>query len=806
MTPSATKSGFVKVALAAAIFGGLLGVAVFADWFIAKPIDTASTYVGRDSCAQCHQTQVEQFTGSDHDLAMDHATEQSVLADFDNAKLEHHGITSTMFKRDAKYFVNTEGPDGKMADFEVKYVFGFEPLQQYMIEFDRRPDQPKHEVAKLQVLRVSWDTEKKEWFYLNPPDVNEKLAPDDPLHWTGAGQNWNHMCASCHSTDLKKNYDVATKTYHTTYAEIDVSCETCHGPGSTHVELAEATSLFWDRNLGYGLKKLKSDDSTIEIESCAPCHSRRRTVYPDDPPGQNYYDCFANELLTPTTYYCDGQILDEVYVYGSFIQSKMFHKGVRCSDCHDPHTTKLKLPGNKMCVSCHDAHPAGKYDTPNHHHHQMNSEGAKCVSCHMPETPFMEVDFRRDHSIRVPRPDLSVDLQTPNACTGCHLEDKNVDESKHADLPHYAAWMNAARAGDEEVKAEIARVDQWAADLYEQWYPGKYGKKDHFAYALSSGWNGDAESSQPLHELARLRKHQSIVRASALLQLAQIDLERGVELASRLTKDKDPQVRTAAVMVIDPTIQNLTAAIAEANNQLRALQPQMQAPGAAKYAQQILEQRRGLEEQLKARTNDVLPLLEDPIRSVRAESARVLADVRPNALNDETRKLRDAGLREYRAGITMHGDLAMSHMGLALLAERQRDYNGAVNAYRNAISVQPGVTGPRSNLAALYEGLARGVDPKSQQGLNTQAEVKRLRAEELQLLARDAKLAANSAPIQYRYGLALYLAGTTATSAAEANERFGEAKAALTRATELEPETEQFSTALKLLEEKLNEQ
>ena len=751
MTPSAKKSGFIKVAMAAAFFVGIIALAVCADWFIAKPIETTSSYVGRDTCAQCHQTQVEQFTGSDHDLAMDHANEQTVVADFNNAKLEHHGITSTMFTRDGKYFVNTEGPDGNIADFEVKYVFGFEPLQQYMVEFDRRPDQPEHEVAKLQVLRVSWDTQQKRWFYLNPPDVNEKLAPDDPLHWTGAGQNWNHMCASCHSTDLKKNYDVATKTYHTTFAEIDVSCETCHGPGSTHVELAEAKSLFWDRNLGYGLKKLKSDDSKIEIESCAPCHSRRRTVYPDEPAGQDYYDCFSNELLTPTTYYCDGQILDEVYVYGSFIQSKMFHKGVRCTDCHDPHTTKLKLPGNQMCVSCHDAHPAGKYDTPNHHHHEMSGEGAKCVSCHMPETPYMEVDFRRDHSIRVPRPDLSVDLQTPNACTGCHLELKNVDESKHADLPHYAAWMNAAREGDEQVKAEINRVDRWATDLYEQWYPGKYGKKDHFAYALSAGWNGDAESSTPLHELARLRKNQSIVRASALMQLTQVDAERATELAAKLTRDNDPQVRTAAVMVMEiaPPGQRLTVTV---------------------------------------------PLLQDPVRSVRAEAARVLADVGPNALNDENRKLRDAGLLEYERGLKQHGDLAMSHMGLALLAERQRDFNGAVTAYRNAISVQPGVTGPRSNLAALYEALAQGVDPNSQQGRNAEAEVKRLRAEELKLLARDAKLAANSAPIQYRYGLALYLAG-----------RLDEAKAALKRASELEPETEQFRMALELLEQKMNE-
>lgn len=752
MSKAIPRTGFLKVtAILVTTILLLVGCIVTADWCIALPRTTQAEYVGRGTCAECHHQQIAKWTGSDHDLAMDHATEQSVLGDFDNATLEHFGVVSTMFRRGGKFFVNTEGPDGELADFEVKYVFGFEPLQQYMVEFDRQPGQPQDQLARLQVLRISWDTEKNEWFYLSPPDVAEKLAPNDPLHWTRSAQNWNHMCASCHSTDLKKNFDVTTQTYHTTYSEIDVSCEACHGPGSVHVELAKAKSLFWDRNLGYGLKRLKSDDTKIEIETCAPCHSRRRTVHPDDPPGQDYYDCFSNELLTPTTYYCDGQILDEVYVYGSFLQSKMFHQGVRCTDCHDPHTTKLKLEGNALCVSCHDAHPAGKYDTPNHHRHQPGSAGAQCANCHMPETPYMDVDFRRDHSIRVPRPDLSVDLGTPNACTGCHLEQKNVDESKHSQLPHYAAWMMLARDGDEEVQQEIDRVDQWAADLYSEWYPGKYGKQDHFAYTLAAGWEGDPESVDDLFELARLRRHPGIVRASALMQLAQIDTPKALVLAAKLVEDRDVQVRTAATAVMEA------------------------AP-------------------LGSRLKTTTPLLKDPVRSVRAEAARVLADAGATALNKEDSQLHQSALEEYRKGLAQHSDLAMSHMGLAILAERQRDAAAAVESYKTAILVQPDVTGPRSNLAALYETLARNEPAESQQARNALAEVSRLRAEELKLLARDAELAPDVAPIQYRYGLSLYLAGDLEG-----------AKSALQRACQLEPQSEQFRTALRLLMEKIRE-
>ena len=226
------------------------------------------------------------------------------------------------------------------------------------------------------------------------------------------------MCAYCHSTDLQKNFDVKTLTYHTTFSEIDVSCEACHGPGSVHVELANQNSWFWDRKRGYGLPKLKSSDTRPQIQTCAPCHSRRRVHYPNFRPGDNYYDYFNNELLEEATYYADGQIMDEDYVFGSFIQSKMFHQDIRCTDCHNPHTARLKHDGNKVCTSCHQ-HASAKYDTPAHHFHKSDSTGASCAECHMPETTYMEVDPRRDHSIRIPRPDLSVSLGTPNACTRC---------------------------------------------------------------------------------------------------------------------------------------------------------------------------------------------------------------------------------------------------------------------------------------------------------------------------------------------------------------------------------------------------
>ena len=714
------------------------GVLVGVDWWICLPEDTTATYVGRDGCVQCHTQQHRQWTGSHHDLAMDKATPESVLGDFGDAQFEHFGIQSRMYREDCKYMIRTEGPDGRMGDFQVKYVFGVDPLQQYMVEFDRTGDMPDEEIARLQVLRISWDTDNKRWFYLAPPDVDEKLAPDDPLHWTARGQNWNHMCADCHSTHLRKNYDLETRTYHTTFSEIDVSCEACHGPGSVHVQLAEQSSLFWDRKLGYGLARLKDKRSDVQIDTCAQCHSRRRHVYPGFQPGESFYDYFANELLQEATYHADGQIRDEVYVHGSFLQSKMYAKGIRCTDCHDAHTARLKHEGNRVCTSCH-THSVGKYDTPAHHHHKSGSRGALCVECHMPTTTYMAVDPRRDHSLRVPRPDLSVELGTPNACTGCHLEPDRLDAEDLAPLKQYADWLEAARDGNAQVQQELDRLDRWSKRHAEDWYGPKRDDTPHFAHALAAGWKAAPSAESDLTAVALNHRAAGIVRASALDQLGQSEGRSWLAACEKALKDRDPQVRAAAVASLQPL----------PNDRLIAL---------------------------------LAPLLEDPVRLVRTEAGRLLARVPRRELTQPQRDARRAAIDDYERGLMIDNDQAAAHMSLGILYEAMatnqrngRDLQKAVDAYRTAINVQPDMTGPRTNLASVMDR----VQPE---------QAKRLRAEELVLLARDARLVPDSASLQYRYGLSLYL-----------NGRQEEAEEALTTACRLEPNSPDFLLALTLL-------
>ncbi|QDV68315.1 photosystem I assembly protein Ycf3 [Rosistilla carotiformis] len=771
--PQASKIIKRRGLLVAAGLFTLAAGGLFADYWSAVPRDAKASYVGRDACIQCHQKEAELFAGSHHDLAMDLATDQSVIGDFSGVELTHYGITSRMYRDGDRFMIHTEGPDGKLDDFEIKYVFGVDPLQQYLVEFDRSAGMADNEVGRLQVLRVSWDTHAKKWFHLDPPDVQEKLAPDDDLHWTGIAQRWNTMCAECHSTNLRKNFDPSTARYHTTWSEIDVSCEACHGPGSLHVELANSKSLFWDRHHGMGLAELKGVDAIPQIEACAPCHSRRRVLKSGFQPGQRFCDFYEPELLQESTYHANGEILDEVYVYGSFIQSKMYHKGIRCSDCHDPHSLKLKQPGNATCTSCH-AHPAGKYDTPSHHRHEPGTAGASCVECHMPETTYMAVDPRRDHSIRIPRPDLSVALGTPNACTGCHVEleqekqpeeirkrlpkfaefvasSEHLPDDSYSKLTEYAKWLEQARDGDTKIKAVLHEIDQWCDEACDRWYGEQRKRPDHFATALHAARTQQPDALAQLASVALAKEGvPDLARATAIEELRRAGGGGdAIRVAREALQDTNPIVRVAALRMFegrDP-------------NQIR---------------------------------RTVVPFLSDDSRLVRSEAGRILTTIPADDLSPGQREQLRGALEEYHEALMETSDRGSAHLVWAVVLENQGRFDEAIEAYETAIRVQPGAVGPRSNLAALLESLAQSGRLPPAESNEIQTRVARLRADELPLLQRDANLAPDNGPLQYRLGLALYLQGD-----AEAGlER-------IQKAVELEPENEQFLLALVLLLQKL---
>ena len=609
----------------------------------------------------------------------------------------------------------------------------------------------------------------------------DKLDPSDPLHWTGTTQNWNTTCAICHSTDFHKNFDLATNTYHSTFSEIDVSCEACHGPAGYHVELAERTSLFWDRKHGYGLAKLKTESNLAQVNTCAPCHSRRAEVEEGFLAGCNFDEYFALQTVSEPIYFADGQIRDEDYVHGSFIQSKMFHNGVKCSDCHDMHSTKLIHSGNQVCTSCHQ-HPAGKYDTPNHHHHAVGTPGAQCVNCHMPATTYMAVDHRRDHSFRVPDPALSIANGTPNACTSCHLQDANLaDHKTKFPLLQYKDWIEAEKLGDEVVAAELSRINDRMLLAIDSWYADEEKERTTYYRDLANGLAALPEDEEvfqvqqlSLLTLAKDVRSPAMIRASALDGIVDADvLVKANQTAVELLKDDDLKIVAASLGLLDRQLRvAMSTPAANPTSFLKSLEPIV---------------------------SPILKQLDHPTSRIRVQAARILVRMPRDLLDEFTdgsqRKQFNNAMLESQTSLMLNSDQSMSHAMLGGLNQQLGDYRQAEKDYRNAIRVEPNIPGPRTNLALLLDAKQQVVSASERSKLAE--EVKRLRKEEHELLKIDvlrAKDLANTHALHYGYAMSSYL-----------QEDFDETKKHLGIALEQQPENEQYLQAMVLFLEKIEE-
>ena len=436
-------------------------------------------FVGAASCVECHEKEHSDWEKSHHHAAMLVADEKTVLGDFDDATFEHFGHTWRFFRKDGGFFVNAEDADGTRKDFEVAYTFGIEPLQQYLIPFPG---------GRYQALQVCWDTRPaseggQRWYHLYP---DEEIAPGDELHWTGPNFNWNYMCADCHSTRLDRNYDPKLDIYNTTYSEVNVSCEACHGPGADHVKWAKSDQTNEFNGIYVALKepgdpagwtvnpvsgqpvRTRPLEQPTQVESCARCHSHRRPLETLFVHGRRFADTHALTPITEALYHEDGQIDEESYVHGSFVQSKMFHAGVRCTDCHDPHTANTYFPAedNRLCVRCHT--PA-TYDNVTHHHHEVGTPGASCVNCHMAGKDYMGHDFRRDHSFRIPRPDLAAETGSRDACATCHSDKPAGWTGEQAlalwgdKLTRHPQFGTAFASGETAQITAIATAPSWPA-------------------------------------------------------------------------------------------------------------------------------------------------------------------------------------------------------------------------------------------------------------------------------------------------------------------------------------------------------
>lgn len=448
-------------------------------------------YVGSQKCKECHPNQFKDWEGSHHDKSMQKASRASVVAPFKGEIFKSQGVISTFFQKDGKFYANTEGRDGKNHDFQIIYTFGLTPLQQYIVLF---PD------GQYQCLRTAYDVVKNKWYDLYP---DFKVVHSEWLHWSRGGLSWNTMCADCHSTNVKKNYNEKEHSYKTNYANINVSCEACHGPGKDHVNHALKNPDVYKSD---GTMQMTNLGSKELVDACARCHARRENISLLHTPQGTFLDHYYPQLIREGIYHADGQILDEDYVYGSFVQSKMYHNGVSCKDCHNVHSTKRKFNDNKLCLQCHDG---TKFNQETHHKHTMGTESALCINCHMPGKHYMGIDFRRDHSFRIPRPDLSLKYNSPNACVGCHKD----------------------------------KTDQWAYDNFVKLYGEP--KKNHFSDKLAPGITRQIGGNDSLMALAKNSSYPNIARASAVSNLNNYREIIDVKEILQFLKDDSPLVKAA---------------------------------------------------------------------------------------------------------------------------------------------------------------------------------------------------------------------------------------------------------------------
>jgi predicted CXXCH cytochrome family protein len=662
---------------------------------------------------------------------MQHAADETVLGDFRDTEFEHFGHTWRFFRKDGGFWVNAENSEGKRENFRVAYTVGIRPLQQYLLEFPG---------GRLQALQVCWDSRPsgeggQRWFHLYP---KEEIPPSDVLHWTRRHFNWNYMCADCHSTNLAKRYDPDRDSYATTWSDMNVSCEACHGPGSQHiawaqsghasdldgkkgllVKLSEPVLGAWGLDPGTGQPKRNVPlSSQVQLDICAPCHSHRQPLQPKKFAGQSYLDSYTASVLDRALYHGDGQIMEEVYEYGSFVQSKMYHNSVRCTDCHQPHTMKLQAEGNNLCIRCHQ--PA-KYDSTAHHFHQPGSTGASCVECHMPPKYYMVVDKRRDHSIRIPRPDLSRAYGTPNACTGCHTD----------------------------------RDAEWASEAFVKWW-GDRPRPSH-GEILAKGRRDPAIWERELDMLARSSTMPGIARASALQLLGEAPSERTLTLAKERLSDGEPLVRRQAVTVL--------AAVPPGDRWAAA--------GVA---------------------------LRDPVRAVRVEAARILAGTPREGLTADDQLALSSGIGEYIEMQDAAADVPESRMAMADLYLTMGEPAKAELAYRKAIELDPLFVPARVNLAEYLYGQGRmeeaepvlreGVSLRPDDGYAHEAwgrfEIRRKHYEEgVAALRRAVELLPDRADLCYFTGVGLNTLG-----------RFDDALSYLQRALELEPRNREYLSGI----------
>jgi predicted CXXCH cytochrome family protein len=642
-------------------------------------------FAGSARCGDCHEAQHAAWRASHHRKAMTRLGDRPDLGEGNDAALARTDLSSA-------------------ASFEI----GYAPLRQYLAVTTG---------GRFQVLPYARAAREFEaagsprWFRFD----DEEAAADA---WLGDRFNANRVCIECHTTAYRKGYDAESDAYASSWLELGVGCEACHGPSAEHAAAAdhgvpEAVSVAnplsvrdaaaWVFAAGAPTAERNPPRSPSPVvDTCARCHSLRDAISAEPHAGAPFFEHFVPAVLDSNNYEVDGQIKEESYEYAAFLQSKMYRAGVGCEDCHEPHGLRLRAEGNALCATCHRS---DVFDTLDHHRHAGEGPGTRCVDCHMPERTFMLVDGRRDHGFKIPRPDLTIAYGTPNPCNGCH-GDRG---------PEWALATVSNTSGIDDARAALAG-------------------------ALNAVGRGSTDARALLTELAARSAASAMVRASALTALARLGEPVAGDFFGRMIEDPDPLVRAHAsrLLTLAPVARQPAFARRLAGDEVAAVR-HAAALSLARSAASTSSVPPFWERVLREYLVSLAPNYDYPEANVNAALAHAY--------------LGEAGAaeRRYRHALTLEPADVTALVNLADLYRMTGRDDEAPALLRRATAAAP------DSAAAWYSlGLAlqRSGNP----------------AEALAAVGRAAELAPEQGDYPYAYALSLHSAGQTAAALAALDE------------------------------------
>lgn len=605
--------------------------------------EPAETYTGSATCKDCHEVFYEKWATSHHGLAM-----QPYTSEFAESQLEPHSspltIGKTQYQADIKAgLVREDGPEGEKT-YPIQHAMGGKNVFYFLTPRQR---------GRLQVLPLAFDARKREW-YDTAGSMLRHFAdePDEAIDWREPQLTFNRSCYSCHVSQLEKNYDIDTDTYHTTWAEPGINCETCHGPAAAHLQAME--------NNDEELRIIVNGDFTPEQTDgiCGPCHAKAYNLVPSFIPGDRFFDHYNMTTLEDRDFYPDGRDLGENFTFTLWRISPCVTKGnLDCTHCHtssgrDRHAENP----DQACMPCHEQHvtnPAA------HSHHEADSEGSRCVTCHMPRTVFARMQ-RHDHTMLPPTPGATIAFKSPNACNICHED-------------HDAAWS-----------------DEWV----RKWYPRDYqAPLLHRAGLIDAARKRDWKKLPGMLAYLQSDDRNEVFAASLIRLLESCESETKWPALIEALDDPSPLVRSSAATALgysrDPKVRD--ALLAVVDDEYRLVRIQTAYALSHFPGEPTTEQKRATDEYMTS----ILARPDDP------GSYYNLGNYYFNRSQNER------AVNAFETSLRLQPDYLLSLVNVALAYARQNEPHKAERTLRKAIEIDPDSSPANFNLGLLMSETGR---------------------------------------------------------------------------------------------------